>query len=66
MADRENSGPQGGVKASVGCGCDHTIKDPHMMGDCTRKLGVLLTTRRLQSPRVEQAESQAELGGAVS
>lgn len=42
MADGEDSAPQGRVKASVGCGSDHTLKDPHMMGDPTGKRGAPL------------------------
>lgn len=51
-----DSALQGRVKASVGCGSDHTTKDPHMVGDCIGKLGALLTTRRLQRPRQSWVE----------
>lgn len=66
MADGEDSAPQGRVKASVGCGSDHTLKDPHMMGDPTGKRGALLTTRRLQILSVVQEKTQAELDEAIS
>lgn len=66
MADREDSAPRGRVEASVGSGSDHTIKDPHTMGDSTGKLGALLTTRRLQSLSAEQEEVQTELSRAIS